>query len=102
MILIGGGSFIQSQAGSTNIVNLSSTIAVAAIVIGIIITLISFFGCFGAANEKGGLLKTYFALLIILVILEFSIGIAAVVKKNEVLLQLIWVIRGYTIRDVRR
>jgi hypothetical protein len=53
-------------------------------VIGLIITIVSFLGCFGAANEKGMLLKTYFGLLIILVILEISIGIAAYAKMDDV------------------
>jgi hypothetical protein len=57
---------------------------VGSIVIGCIITIVSFLGCFGAANEKGMLLKTYFALLIILVILEISVGIAAYVKRDAV------------------
>lgn len=43
-------------------------------------------GCFGAANEKGMLLKTYFALLFLLVILELSIGIAAYGKRDTVYL----------------
>lgn len=84
LILIGGGSFIVSSQTNDGVLNLSGSVAVAAIVIGLLITIVSFFGCFGAANEKSSLLKTYFAFLIILIILELSVGIAASVKKNEI------------------
>ena len=46
--------------------------------------IVSFLGVFGAANEKGMLLKTYFALLCILVIFEISVGVAAYVKRDAV------------------
>jgi hypothetical protein len=55
-----------------------------AIIIGIIVSVVSFLGCFGAANEKGMLLKTYFALLALLVILEIGVGIAAYGKSDSV------------------
>ncbi|KAJ3298898.1 cd63 antigen [Borealophlyctis nickersoniae] len=86
IILMGGGAYIKSSSSSSHsdIINLSGTIATSAIIIGIIITIVSFFGCFGAANEKGMLLKTYFALLLVLVILEISLGAAAYAKKDEV------------------
>ncbi|KAI9091012.1 Tetraspanin family-domain-containing protein [Phlyctochytrium arcticum] len=85
IILIGGGAYLTSTTGGSNsLLNLGSTVAIAAIIIGIIVTIVSFFGCFGAANEKGMLLKTYFALLIILVVLEISVGIAAYAKRNTV------------------
>ena len=83
LILIGGGSFIKA-----NVVALDEDFiwnnSTSAIVIGCIITIVSFLGCYGAANEKGMLLKTYFGILIILVILEISVGIAAKVKEDEV------------------
>ncbi|KAJ3114143.1 Leukocyte surface antigen cd53, partial [Nowakowskiella sp. JEL0407] len=84
IILISGGGYLQSNTTSEDVINLSSPIAIAAIVIGLIITLVSFLGCFGAANEKGLLLKSYFVLLIVLIILEISVGIAAYVKKEEI------------------
>ena len=81
--MIGGGAYIKNSTTS-DVINMNGGLAVAAIIIGVIITIISFFGCFGAANEKGVLLKTYFAMLFILVILELSIGIAAIAKKDDV------------------
>ncbi len=82
-ILIGGGGFITSQS-SQDILNLSGSIGVSAIIIGLIVTIVSFLGCFGAANEKGLMLKTYFGLLILLVILEIGVGIAAYAKRDAV------------------
>ncbi|KAJ1336380.1 hypothetical protein BSLG_007164 [Batrachochytrium salamandrivorans] len=74
LILVGAGGYINTNSAE-DIVGLSESIAVASIVIGCIVAIISFLGCFGAANEKGVLLKTYFALLLILVILEISIAL---------------------------
>lgn len=73
-----------SNGKGDDIINLSGTIAAGACTIGVLVTVVSFFGCFGAANEKGVLLRTYFALLIILMVLELSVGIAAYVKKDEI------------------
>ncbi|KAI8848752.1 Tetraspanin/Peripherin [Chytridium lagenaria] len=85
IILIGGGSYLHATSERQgDLVNWSIATAVAAIVIGCFVTVISFLGCFGAANEKGMLLKTYFALLCILVVLELSVGIAAYVKRDAV------------------
>ncbi|KAJ3309822.1 hypothetical protein HDV04_005601 [Boothiomyces sp. JEL0838] len=93
LILIGGGGYIISN-NTTDIVGLSSGIASAAIAIGVIVSIVSFLGCFGAANEKGMLLKTYFVLLIILVILEVSIGAAAYAQRDEIsgVLETSWVL----------
>jgi uncharacterized membrane protein len=82
--LVGGGSYIEAQRNRDELLNLTGTVAVASIVIGLLITIISFLGCFGAANEKGMLLKTYFGMLILLVVLELSVGIAAYVKRDSV------------------
>ncbi|KAI9193688.1 Tetraspanin family-domain-containing protein [Polychytrium aggregatum] len=84
IILICGGCYIQTQAPSDDLIGISSGIAVAAIVIGLIVSVVSFLGCFGAANEKGLLLKTYFAILILLIILELGVGIAGYTQRNGV------------------
>ncbi|KAI8621605.1 Tetraspanin family-domain-containing protein [Chytriomyces sp. MP71] len=93
VILIGGGAYIQIHAGSDDLIDLSSGIAASAIGIGVLITLVSFFGIFGAANEKGMLLKTYFGMLLLLVIFEIGLGIAAYVKSDAVedLLEQAWI-----------
>lgn len=93
VILIGGGAYIQVNAGSNDLIDLSGSTAAAAIGVGVLITAVSFFGIFGAANEKGMLLKTYFGLLLLLIIFELGVGIAAYVKSDEVenLLQTAWI-----------
>ena len=83
-----------TSSSSSDILNLAGSIGISAIVIGLIITIVSFLGCFGAANEKGMLLKTYFGLLIILVILEISIGIAAYAKMDDVFTYLLICVAG--------
>ncbi|KAJ3355830.1 Leukocyte surface antigen cd53 [Entophlyctis luteolus] len=93
VILIGGGAYIQANAGQDDLIDLSGSTAAAAIAIGVFVTTISLFGIFGAANEKGMLLKTYFGLLILLVVFELGVGIAAYVKSDAVedLLQTAWI-----------
>ncbi|KAI8925219.1 Tetraspanin family-domain-containing protein [Entophlyctis helioformis] len=83
IILIATGGYINSSAPE-DFANVAGSIAAAAIVIGSIIAIVSFLGCFGAANEKGLLLKTYFALLLVLVILEISVGAAAYAKRDTI------------------
>ena len=48
---MGGGGYIISN-GSGDITGLTDGVATASIVIGAIVSIISFLGCFGAANEK--------------------------------------------------
>ncbi|KAJ3142036.1 Leukocyte surface antigen cd53 [Physocladia obscura] len=93
VILIGGGAYIQANAGQDDLIDLSGSTAAAAIGIGVLVTAISLFGIFGAANEKGMLLKTYFGLLLLLVVFEIGVGIAAYVKSDEVesLLETAWI-----------
>ena len=73
-----------SNGKGEDVINLLGIIAACAFTIGVLVTAVSFFGCFGAAKEKGVLLRTYYALLIILMVLELSVGIAAYVKKDDV------------------
>ena len=80
MIAVGG---IITANTIFDLAELKSGIAAATISIGVIISLISFLGCFGAVNEKGILLKTYFAILAILVVLEIGVGIAAYVQRDQ-------------------
>ncbi|KAJ3008284.1 Leukocyte surface antigen cd53 [Thoreauomyces humboldtii] len=86
LILIGAGAYLGTISGPSTsaLINFGGTIANAAIAVGVIVTVVSFLGCFGAANEKGMLLKTYFALLIVLVVLEISVGIAAYAKRTSI------------------
>ena len=78
-----GGAYIVSNKVS-DIVGLSGGIATASIIIGILVTIISFLGCFGAANEKGILLKTYFIVLCVVIILEIAVGAAAYAQRDNI------------------
>lgn len=78
-----GGAYIVSDR-TNDILGITTSVAYAAIIIGIIICLISFLGCFGALNEKGVILKLYFVLLAVLVLLEISIGISGYVYRDSV------------------
>ncbi|RKO97439.1 hypothetical protein CXG81DRAFT_25214 [Caulochytrium protostelioides] len=84
LILIGGGGYLNAHEMNSAFSGLVHSIAAAAICIGVIVALISFVGCFGAANEKGMLLRTYFALLCIVVILEIGVGAAAIARKDSI------------------
>lgn len=83
LILMGTGGYILSST-TQDIIGLASTIGTAAIVIGTIVSIVSFLGCFGAANEKGILLKTYFIFLLLLIILEISVGAAAYARGDQI------------------
>ena len=83
IILMAGGAYIVSNKVS-DIVGLSGGIAAASIIIGILVTIISFLGCFGAANEKGILLKTYFIVLCVVIILEIAVGAAAYAQRDNI------------------
>ncbi|KAJ3088496.1 hypothetical protein HK102_008606 [Quaeritorhiza haematococci] len=83
LMLVGVGTYMQTRDDPEDIVSLSGSVAISAIIIGIIVSIISFLGCFGAANEKGMLLKTYFALLILVILFQIGVGSAAYAKKDE-------------------
>lgn len=57
--------------------------ATAGIVIGVITTLVSLLGCLGATNEKGVLLRVYFVMLLLLVILQIICGSIAAAQKDQ-------------------
>jgi len=67
--------FLDGQAVST---------ATVLIVIGALITLISFLGCCGSFTSNGCLMKTYGALLVILLIAEIGTAIAVYVFKGDI------------------
>ncbi|KAI9336652.1 Tetraspanin family-domain-containing protein [Zopfochytrium polystomum] len=85
ILLLAAGAYLQVSAPSTgDLIHLSTTIAAGSLGVGIVVVVVSFLGCFGAANEKGMLLKTYFGLLCALVVLELGVGGAAYAKRDAV------------------
>ena len=62
----------------------SKTIASAIIVLGVFVFLVSLAGFWGAIRENRFLLMVYFGVVLLFVIIEFSVGIAAYVKKEHI------------------
>jgi len=78
LVIIGG----IAAGGQINALT-STTLASGLIVIGIFIMLIALLGCWGAMTENKILLYVYFGLLIFFAVVEFAVGIAAYVKKDD-------------------
>ncbi|XP_047107549.1 leukocyte surface antigen CD53-like [Schistocerca piceifrons] len=51
--------------------------------LGAIVLIVSFFGCCGAIKENSCMMKTYTALVIIIVLIEVAIGITAFVFRDD-------------------
>ena len=62
----------------------SKTIASAIIVLGVFVFLVSLAGFWGAIRENRFLLMVYFGVVLLFVIIEFCLGIAAYVKKDHI------------------
>ncbi|GBP26165.1 CD63 antigen [Eumeta japonica] len=63
--------------------NFYSAGPVVLIIIGIIIFVVSFFGCFGAIKENRCMILTFATLLVIIFAAEFAVGIAGYVKHKD-------------------
>jgi len=62
----------------------STTIAAGVIVLGVLVFIVSFFGCLGAIRENRVLLIIYFGCVLLFVLIEFSLGIAAYAKRDKI------------------
>ncbi|GAB6019676.1 hypothetical protein CHUAL_001232 [Chamberlinius hualienensis] len=60
------------------------TVCVLMIVVGVLVTIIGFFGCCGAIRESKCMLYTYAGLLCLIFVMEFAGGIAAFVYKDDI------------------
>jgi len=79
LLVIVGGVAAGGQIGALT----STTLASGVIVIGVLIMLIAILGCWGAMTENKILLYIYFSLLVFFAVVEFAVGIAAYVKKDD-------------------
>lgn len=77
LIIIGGVAAGGQFNGLT-----STTLASGIIVIGVFVMFVALLGAWGAMVENKILLYVYFALLIFFALVEFSVGIAAYVRKD--------------------
>lgn len=69
---------------------LMGSVATTGIILGVLTAFVSFLGCCGATNEKGILLKIYFALLMVLVVLQIVAGSVAAATKVSSLSDNVW------------
>jgi CD63 antigen len=60
-----------------------TNVAIVFIVVGSIVTVISFFGCCGAIRESACMLNTFAFLLVLIVLAEIAIAIAAFVLRSK-------------------
>lgn len=83
LIFLGGGGYIISNE-YIDLAGFSSGIANASVILGLVVTLIAFLGIAGATNQSRLLLRFYFGLVLLLVLLQFSIGVGTFVKRDEI------------------
>jgi CD63 antigen len=62
----------------------STTIAAGVIVLGVLVFIVSFFGCLGSLRENRILLIIYFSCVLLFILIEFSLGIAAYAKRDQI------------------
>jgi CD63 antigen len=85
MALIGIGAYVKIQAEhyldfvGTGYVNTPIFI----IIVGVVIFVIAFFGCWGACTQNPCMIYTYAVILCVILIAEVAAGIAAFVLKND-------------------
>ncbi|XP_032821320.2 CD63 antigen-like [Petromyzon marinus] len=88
------GALAQAHVGAFGKLSDNATTGapVLLIVVGSIIFVVAFFGCFGSIKENRCMLGTFTALLVIILLVEIAAGIAAFVFKDK--------IKGYFTKDL--
>lgn len=88
------GALAQAKVGAFGKLSDNATTGapVLLIVVGSIILVVAFFGCFGSIKENRCMLGTFTALLVIILLVEIAAGIAAFVFKDK--------IKGYFSKDL--
>ncbi|XP_061419467.1 CD63 antigen-like [Lethenteron reissneri] len=89
------GALAQANVGAFGKLSDNATTGapVLLIVVGSIILVVAFFGCFGSIKENRCMLGTFTALLVIILLVEIAAGIAAFVFKDK--------INGYFSKDLK-
>lgn len=81
-LLLAAGIYSQLQLGDlTDLLNIPLSICM--IVLGAVVVVLTFFGCVGAYCQKRGLLKIYWILLVIVVILQIIGGAVIYADRDE-------------------
>lgn len=78
LIALGGYALDRGIPGLS-----SKTIAAGVVVLGVLVFVISFVGFWGAIRENRFLLIVYFSVVLLFVVIEFALGIAAYVKRDD-------------------
>jgi ABC-type transport system involved in multi-copper enzyme maturation permease subunit len=81
LLILGGVAATLGIGGS--IINLPQ-VAIGIVVIGILVIILSVLGCCGARTERRSLLVIYFILLLMIFIVQLSLGIASLVYAGSV------------------
>lgn len=85
-VIVGFGSYMYAEMNTYfdfvggGVVNSAMVI----IIIGVVIAVISFFGCCGACTEKSCMMYTFAAAMSLILVTEVGCGIAIIVYKNDV------------------
>ncbi|XP_033118387.1 tetraspanin-9-like isoform X2 [Anneissia japonica] len=85
--ILAGGAYLASQQGGYGTLLPSIPVASAAnllIATGVIVLIVSFFGCLGAYKENPCLLMTFFLFLLLIFILELAAGIVGFIYRSDI------------------
>jgi CD63 antigen len=85
LALIGLGAYVQIEATKYPdfLGNQYTNTPVLFIIVGVVIFLIAFLGCFGAVKNNSCMVYTYATLLLIVLVAEIAAGVAAYVLKDN-------------------
>ncbi|KAL7065370.1 hypothetical protein AAHC03_04538 [Spirometra sp. Aus1] len=83
VVIVGSLATFLLTSTYEQIVQISAAIPISALVIGIIICLCGFLGCFGALRESRGMLYMYSLVVAVLIIAEVVICVVTLTKKTE-------------------
>lgn len=82
VLLLGAGIYAQVKLGPlAELLNLP--LSVVMIVLASIVVCLTFFGCVGAYCKKRGLLKIYWVLLLIIILLQIILGLIIYLERNN-------------------
>ncbi|XP_072047845.1 CD151 antigen-like isoform X2 [Amphiura filiformis] len=88
IVLIGVGAYALVEAGKWEVLfgdeNTLRAVAGFMLGVGVIICIVGFCGCCGAVKKSGCLLKIYFSLVLLIIVLEVVAGILAFVYQQDV------------------
>ncbi|MDP2437898.1 MAG: tetraspanin family protein [archaeon] len=82
VLLLGAGIYAQVQLGHLAVL-LDVPFSVAMIVLASVVICLTFFGCAGAYCKKRGLLKVYWVLLLVIILLQVALGMVIYFERSS-------------------